>query len=601
VFVRKDDAMSQVVLLVEANSPNASLVKQALVGANDASFVVERVRKCSEAQQRLSRDRDRTIAAVVTNLFLPDSQGLETIARIFEVCPRIPILVLTNADNEYIAKQALLRGAQDYVLQHRLDNYFLPKILQNMLSRAANVDAPPADRAAGPAANSVDDALHDYLTGLPNSLLLSDRLGQAVAFARRHQQLLSVLCVDIDRFKHVNYALGHEIGDRLLHSIAARIVAATRTSDTVGRQGGDKFLVLLPALTHAEDAVIGAQRILASVRTPHCIEKYDLQVTATVGIAIYPHDGSDAETLVRNSGVAMLNAKELGHNRYGYFRPHMNEQAIERRFLECGLRHALERQEFVLHYQPQVDLTTEAIVGAEALVRWRRPKRGIALPVDFMPVAEQSGHIVQIGLWALREACRQARSWRDANLLPIPVAVNITAVELRAKGFAESLRVILLETGMEPHRLELEIVESALLKDRESAAAVLHTVRDMGVQVALDHFGADSASLTHLKRLPLDALKIDQSLVHGLSSCDDDGGMVDAVISAAKSFHLRVIAQGVDTKEQFLALQNLQCHGGQGRYFSDPLPGEEFAKLLAAQSRSASDVRRLAQKRELSA
>jgi len=362
----------------------------------------------------------------------------------------------------------------------------------------------------------------------------------------------------------------------------------------VGRQGGDKFLVVLPVLAHAEDAALAAQRILASIRTPHCIEKYDLQVTATIGIAIYPHDGSDAETLIRNSSVAMLNAKELGHNRCGFFRPHMNEQAIERRFLECGLRHALEREEFVLHYQPQIDLATGAIVGAEAMVRWCRPKRGIALPVDFMAVAEQSGHIVQIGLWALREACRQARGWRDANHVSVPVAVNVSAVELRARGFAESLRVILLETGMEPQSLELEIIESALLKDREAAAAVLHSVRDMGVQVALDHFGAESASLTHLQRLPLDALKIDQSLVHGLSGSDDDGGMVDAVISVAKSFHLRVVAQGVDTQEQLLALQNLRCSEGQGRYISEPVTGEDFAKLLTVRSRAASDVRRLA-------
>ena len=278
----------------------------------------------------------------------------------------------------------------------------------------------------------------------------------------------------------------------------------------------------------------------------------------------------------------------------------MNEQAIERRFLECGLRHALERQEFVLHYQPQIDLATDAIVGVEALVRWCRPKRGIALPTDFMSVAEQSGHIVQIGLWALREACRQARAWRDADLAAIPIAINVSAVQLRAKGFAESLRVILLETGLPPQLLELEITEPVLAKDQESMAAVLRTVRDMGVQVALDHFGADSASLTHLRRLPLDALKIDQSLVRGLCSCDDDGGMVDAVISVAKSFHLRVIAQGVETKEQFLALQNLQCHDGQGRYFCDPLPGDEFAKLLEEQCRTTSNVLRLVQHCELS-
>jgi diguanylate cyclase len=264
----------------------------------------------------------------------------------------------------------------------------------------------------------------------------------------------------------------------------------------------------------------------------------------------------------------------------------MNERTIERRFLECGLRHALEREEFVLHYQPQMDLRTEAIVGAEALIRWRRPKRGIALPAEFMSVAEQSGYIIQIGLWALREACRQARSWRDAGLASIPVAISISAIELRSRSFVESVRAILLETGMEPQCLELEITELALMKDWQSIAAVLHALRNMGVQLALDHFGTGSSSLTHLKRFPVDALKIDESLVRGLRTCDNEA-IVDAVISAGKSFHLRVIAQGIETREQFVALQRLQCLEGQGPYFREPVAANEFTRLLEGRCRTS--------------
>jgi EAL domain-containing protein (putative c-di-GMP-specific phosphodiesterase class I) len=353
-----------------------------------------------------------------------------------------------------------------------------------------------------------------------------------------------------------------------------------RASDTVSRRGGDEFAVLLPDLAHAEDAALSAQKILASVCVPHCIEKHDLQITATVGIGVYPDDGTDAETLVENARSAMLNSKEQSHNSYGFFKPHMNELSIERRFIECGLRHALGRQEFVLHYQPQIDLRSGAIVGAEALIRWRRPQRAIALPAEFMAVAKQSGYIVQIGLWAMREACRQARSWRDADLAPISMAIKVSGIELRSKGFVENVHAILQESGVPPQCLELEITEHALATDSRSIVAVHHLLRDMGVQLALDQFGTRSSSLTHLQRFPVDALKIDESLVHALCTRDNDGGIVNAVIGAGNSFHLRVIAQGVETQEQFLALLSLQCREGQGGYFSEAVPAGEFAGFL---------------------
>jgi diguanylate cyclase len=573
--------MAQTVLLVEDNSPNAAFVKEALLGSSDGSFTVERVRKCSEARERLSTDGERAIAVVIANLFLPDSQGLQTIDRIFEVAPRIPLLVLTNADHEHIAVQAVLHGAQDYVLQHRLDSYLLPRVLHNMLYRATYIEALDAQNELAPGSyNSNGDVVHDHLTGLPNSLLLSDRLSQAIAFARRQQQSLAVLSVDIDRFKHVNDALGREIGDHLLCSIARRLLASVRNTDTVSRQGGDEFIVLLSGLAHCDDAALSAQKMLTLLSMPHCIEQHNLQITATIGIGIYPDNGSDAGTLVRNAGSAMITAKAQGTNSYGFFKPHMNELAIERRFLECGLRHALERQEFVLYYQPQMDLQTEAIVGAEASIRWRRPKRGIVLPAEFMSTAEQSGHSIQIRLWALREACRQVRHWRDAGLASIPVAITISAIELRSEGFAENVRGILHETGMEPQNLELAITELALVQHQPAMAAVLHTLRDSGVHIVLEHFGTGSSSLTQLKHLPVDALKVDESLVHALCTRDAVEGIVNAVISTGKCFHLRVIAQGIETRGQFLALRNMQCPEGQGRYCGGPVPANEFAGLL---------------------
>ena len=573
--------MPQTVLLIEDNSPTAALVKQAILGSDDGTLIVERVRRCSEAQERLNVDRARSIAAIVTNLFLPDSQGLQTIARLLEVSPHIPILVVTTADNEPIAKQAIQRGAQDYVLQHRLDNYLLPKVVQNMLYRAANVQALLVENERSRVAlKSIDDAVFDYLTGLPNRLLLGDRLAQSIASARRLGETLAVLWLDVDRFKHVNYALGNEIGDHLLRSIAERLVQAVRGSDTVSRQGGDAFLVVLSGLSHVEDAALSAQKILESIRIPHRIESHQLQVTATIGIATYPDDGDDAESLVKNAGIALSNAQQEGPNSYGFFKPHVNELVIERRFLESGLRHALERQEFVLHYEPQIDLRSEAVVGAVALVRWCRPKRGMSFPPEFMPPAERSGCVLQIGRWALRKACSEARSWRDAGLAALPIALEVSGTELRAAGFADNVAAILRETHFEPQCLQLAVSELALMHDCIPIASALDALKNLGVQLMLDDFGTGTSSLTHLTRFPFDALRIDESLIRGMGTCDHDLAMVNTVISAATSFQLRVIAQGIDTRKQCLTLQRLQCHEGQGRYFREPVTGDEFAQLL---------------------
>ena len=423
-------------------------------------------------------------------------------------------------------------------------------------------------------------AQFDYLTDLPNRLLLNDRLSQAISVARRHQQQLAVLYADVDRFKHVNDSLGHLIGDKLLLSIAQRLVACVRSSDTVSRQGGDEFVILLSSVAHAEDAALSAQKILTVLGMPHRVEEHDLQITLSVGISIYPDDGTDAETLVKNADIAMLTAKDTGRNNYQFFKPNMNEHALERQSIEGGLRHALDRGEFVLHYQPKMDLMAETLTGAEALIRWRPPERGIVCPQDFIPIAEQCGYIVPIGRWVLREACRQRRRWLDAQLAPIPIAINISAVELRSTNFVDHVREILQETGVEPRYIEFELTETAFMQDPQSTIAVLHALKDMGIQLTLDDFGTGYSSLSYLKRFPIDALKIDKSFVQGLCTDSGDAKLVSAVINLGRSFHLQVIAEGVETRAQFIALQGQNCAEGQGYYFQKPIAGDEFAKLL---------------------
>jgi diguanylate cyclase (GGDEF)-like protein/PAS domain S-box-containing protein len=425
-------------------------------------------------------------------------------------------------------------------------------------------------------------AHHDYLTDLPNRLLLNDRLTQAISAAHRQQQQLAVLFVDVDRFKHVNDTLGHAIGDQLLQSVARRLVAGVRASDTVSRQGGDEFVILLSGISHTEDGAHSAKKLLRSLGMPHRVGEHDLQITVSIGISVYPDDGADAEMLVKNADVAMLAAKDNGRSNYQFFKSDMNVHALERQSLESGLRHALHGRQFQLYYQPKMDLETERITGAEALIRWQQPTGGMVLPDKFIPIAEQCGYIVPIGRWVLREACRQAKSWFDGDLGPMPIAINVSPVELRSTGFVQGVRTILQETGLAPQYLEFELTETALMEDQNSTSGVLGALKDIGVQLTLDDFGTGYSSLSYLKRFPIDALKIDKSFVRGLCTNASDANIVSAVINMGKSFGLNVIAEGVETREQFMRLQAQQCAEGQGNYFNAPLASDVFATLLGS-------------------
>jgi diguanylate cyclase (GGDEF)-like protein/PAS domain S-box-containing protein len=430
-------------------------------------------------------------------------------------------------------------------------------------------------------------AQHDSLTNLPNRVLLSDRLREAIILSGRHQRKLSVLFLDLDRFKHVNDSMGHGVGDRLLQSVARRLFSCVRSSDTVGRQGGDEFVVLLWEVRRAEDAAVTAAKILEALREPHLIDGHELYVSGSIGIVTYPDDGADAETLMKKADLAMYYAKESGRDGYQFFKPAMNARAVERQSLEDSLRYAIERRELVLHYQPKVDLKSGGIIGAEALIRWRHPQRGLVPPGQFVTIAEDSGLIVPIGRWVLREACRQARAWQTAGLPPLCVAINISPVELRAPGFVAGVRAILKETGLEPRYLELELTETVLIEDSRSVADVLEELKDIGVLLALDDFGTGYSSLSHLKRFPIDTLKIDQSFVRDLTVDEDDAGIVTAVIGMGKSLQMRVVAEGVETREQLEILQQHGCPQGQGYYFCRPVPAEEFGHLLESDTVAA--------------
>jgi diguanylate cyclase (GGDEF)-like protein/PAS domain S-box-containing protein len=423
-------------------------------------------------------------------------------------------------------------------------------------------------------------AQHDYLTGLPNRMLLNDRISQAITLARRHMKHVVVLFLDLDGFKHINDSLGHPTGDKLLQSIAKRLVGCVRASDTVSRQGGDEFVVLLSEVELSEGAAVTAKKILQAVAAPHSIGQHDLHVTASIGVSVYPDDGLDTDTLIKNADTAMYQAKENGRQSFQFFKPAMNARAVERQFIEEGLRRALERQEFELHYQPKVNLTTGAITGAEALIRWLHPTRGLVPPADFIPVAEDCGLILPIGAWVLREACKQAQVWINVGLPSVTMAVNVSALEFRGKNFLSGLVAILAETGVDPRFIELELTESVLMKHATSTAIILRKLRERGIRVAVDDFGTGYSSLSYLQKFPIDAVKIDQSFIRQISTAGDNTTIVKAVIGMARGLKLRVIAEGVESAEEVAFLRAYRCEEAQGYFFSRPVPAQQFAVLL---------------------
>ena len=513
---------------------------------------------------------------VLLDLGLPDAQGLGAVRRIRAAAPSVPLVVLTGSDDEALGAQTLQEGAQDYLVKGEVEPRGLVRALRYAVERKSMEEA-----ARSMSLEISHSAHHDSLTGLPNRVLFNDRVSQAVALAGRHGNKVAVLFLDLDGFKYVNDSLGHPIGDKLLRSVAKRLLECVGDSDTVSRQGGDEFLVLLSDIHQLEDAAITARRMLEVVAKAHAIDLHDLHVTTSVGVSVYPDDGLDAEALIKNADIAMYQAKEKGRQGYQFFKPEMNLRAVERQSIEEGLRRALERRELAIHYQPKIDLRTGAISGAEALLRWNHPIRGTVSPAQFIPIAEECGLILPIGAWVLRQACEQAQTWTNAGLPATTIAVNVSAMEFLDEGFLASVFRTLDETGLDPRFLELELTESVLMKHADVAASVLRAVRERGVRVALDDFGTGYSSLSYLRKFPLDTLKIDQSFVRQISDLGDDSAIVTAVIGLANTLNLRVVAEGVETSRQLSFLQDCHCDEAQGYYFSKPVPPERFAQLLA--------------------
>ena len=438
------------------------------------------------------------------------------------------------------------------------------------------------EAAEGATAQMSHMASHDFLTGLPNRALLTDRLAQAMTLAQRHGRRVALLYLDLDHFKNINDSMGHLVGDRLLQKAAKRLLENVRQSDTVCRQGGDEFVVLLAEVEAAKDASLLAEKLIAALAEPYFIGEHRLHVTLSIGISLFPDDGKDVETMVRNADTAMYHAKRNGRNNFQLFAPEMNLRAVARQSVEMALRHALDHDELVLHYQQKVNIVTGATTGAEALVRLRRPGHPLMLPGQFIKIAEDCGLVLPLGKWVLREACRQVAQWLQVGLDPGQIAVNVSAREFHAKDFLAGVRAVLDETGLDAGRVELEMTESALMQDSQPNTAVLHALKGLGVQIAVDDFGTGYSSLSYLRRFPIDTLKIDQSFVQDIDSETGEAILVGAIIAMGHSLRLRVVAEGIETEAQLAYLRSQGCTEGQGFYFRHPVSAKEFARLLAA-------------------
>jgi diguanylate cyclase (GGDEF)-like protein/PAS domain S-box-containing protein len=691
------------VLLIEAEADDAARILDQL-GSDEERFGIEWVTELSSGIERLL---DGGVGAVVLDLSLPDSRGIETLDRLLEAAPGIPILILSEENSEELARQAVQHGAGDYLIKNQADGHRLRLALRTMMDRHASAAISFENEAAHVTLDSMGEAVlrmdirahvtylnrvaekmtgwsreealgrpigdvlrivdavsgavvgssvksllqeeqnakatgysnnvlvrrdglkcsientvaltrdrdrgitgavvafhdvsaarsrtielthlaqHDPLTHLPNRVLFKDRLAQALALAERQENQLAVMFIDLDGFKKVNDSVGHEVGDKLLQSVAGRLIASVRRTDTVCRLGGDEFVILLSQVEHAEDAAFSARKILRSLAAPHLVDNKSLDISASIGGSTYPCDGEDAEILLNKADTAMYEAKQQGRNSYQFFRPAMQARLLQRQTLELGLRYALGRNEFLLHYQPKWNLRTGTITGVEALIRWTHPQRGMVYPAQFVPIAEECGLILSIGQWALVEACKQARAWSDSGLGAVPMAVNVSATQFESADFLSEVRAALIATGVEPANLELELTESVLMHNAEGALKTLSALKAMGVQLAIDDFGTGCSSFSYLQRFPMNVLKLHQSFVHGVTDAQAEAPLLSAMIGIGKSLKQRVVAEGIETHAQLKFLQRHHCNEGQGFYFSRPVGAEQAGKLIEANIRKA--------------
>jgi diguanylate cyclase (GGDEF)-like protein len=518
---------------------------------------------------------------VISDINMGGISGLDLVPYVLKENPETVVVMVSGQQNIESAIAAMRAGAFDYITKP-LDIYHVEaavrralvhqKLLADKKYYEENLQELVLERTA-----EIERLAHfDTLTDLPNRLLFGDRLTQALKHAQREDQMLGILLLFVDRFKNIHDTLGHTVSDRVLRDIAERISGSISEGGTLSRFEGEEFALLLTDVKASGKVLKALRDVVELLKTPFVLDDQELFVTASIGVSLFPTDGQSPQDLLKNAGVALDRAKSLGGNNYQFYRSDMNARAMERLTLEADLRRAVENEELMLHYQPQIDFATQRIVGAEALIRWQHSKLGLLPPLEFIPMAEDTGLILPIGDWVLRTACNQVALWEQAGLGNLRVAVNVSARQFQQKNFLERVAQIVGETAISPSSLELEITETSIMTNAAQVVVLLSALKDMGVRIAIDDFGIGYSSLGYLKRLPIDRLKIDRTFVSDATSDPDDAAIVMAIITLAHNLRLKVMAEGVETEEQLRFLQLLKCDEGQGYLFGKPMPADLF-------------------------
>ena len=558
-------------LIIDDEEPIRSLLIDLLGGDYNCS-------DAGSAEEALTALADETFDLVISDIDMGGMSGLELVPRVHSLSPdTVVVMISGNSDIEF-AIEALRVGAFDYIskpidirhveasVERALNHHELLKEKRRYKEQLEYL--------------LQQRTYYDTITQLPNRALFEDRLTQAVGIAKATNQSLGVLFISLDQFKKVNDSLGHGPGDTLLREFAERLKSCIGKSDTVARFGNDEFALLRTGIDGTTDVIETIASLYQVLKFSFDLPGHELVATASVGVSLFPMDGEDPQTLLKNAGAALYKAKRSGGANYQFFTADMHELATKRLALESNLRRAIQNEELLVHYQPRVAVDSLAITGVEALVRWQHPTLGLISPSEFIPLAEDTGLIVPIGEWVLRTACLQGRRWRDQGFAPVPIAVNISARQFHDQDLAQTVIGIVEETGLSPRYLELELTESSIMQDAEFAARMLSRLKHMGISISIDDFGTGFSSLASLKRLPIDALKIDQSFVREAPSDPDDTALVMAIITLGHNLRLKVTAEGVETEEQLKFLQLLRCDEIQGNFFSKPLSAEKFMALF---------------------
>jgi diguanylate cyclase (GGDEF)-like protein len=560
------------ILMVEDDPGDAQRMRELIDAAEGGAVDIAHAQGVEAALRTL---RDEEFDVVLLDLSLEEGQGLDSLGRARVAAATVPIIVMADQVDENLALRALRFGAQDYLVKGDSDARLVSRTIHYAVERHRILtDLAVARQREHYLAN------HDALTALPNRGAFLDHLRRGLAHAARYDKQLAVLFLDIDRFKGINDTLGHPVGDQLLKIVAERLARALRRTDSVARLGGDEFLIMIQDVKRDHDPARVAEKLVCALGKPCALDGREYRISASVGIAVYPRDGIDAHVLIRNADTAMYQAKADQVSGYSYYTEGMNELVAQRLDLERRLREAIEARSFVLHYQPVVDVDLGAVVGAEALLRWREPGGGLISPASFVPVAEETGLIAHIGRWALRQACEDVMGWTPSAPIPPRISVNVSSRQLLDPGFPDFVARTLRDTGLEPSRLELEITESSVLHERGTTLATLQVLRRLRVRVTIDDFGTGYSALTALKYLPVDGLKIDRSFVGDVANDPATATIATGLLTMAAGLGIMATAEGVATPEQLRFLYDRGCRQMQGYLFGKPMPSSEFAAHL---------------------